>query len=100
MKYLIATFLVATVVAATDFSQMSTQELAQMRGNVPVEERDAFRAEMQKRMQTMSPEERRNLMGSQPGTMNPQQNMNQNMNQGGAMKCGGGMKCGGSMAER
>ena len=42
---------------AVDFSQISTEELMSMRGSVPVEDRDAFRAEMQKRLQTMTPEE-------------------------------------------
>ena len=35
---------------ATDFSNMSTDELIKMRGTVPVDQRPAFQAEMQKRI--------------------------------------------------
>ncbi len=51
---------------AADYSSYSTDELAAMRGtlqNATVEERNAFRAEWQKRMQQMSPEERTQYMG-------------------------------------
>ena len=43
---------------AADYSQMSMEELNSLRGKVPVENRDAFRAEMQSRMKAMTPQER------------------------------------------
>ena len=43
---------------AVDYSQMTMEELNALRGTVAVEERDAFKAEMQSRMQAMTPEER------------------------------------------
>jgi len=42
---------------ATDFSSMTTEELIALRGTVAVEDRADFRAEMQSRMATMTPEE-------------------------------------------
>jgi len=47
---------------ATDFSQMTTDELFAMRGSISAEERDAFKAEIQSRMQAMSDEERQAFM--------------------------------------
>ena len=41
---------------------MSTEEMMNMRGSVPVDDRPAFQQEMQKRMQNMSPEERQKYM--------------------------------------
>ncbi len=52
---------------ATDFSQMSTEELMNMRGTVSLDERPAFQQEMQKRMQTLTPEERQKYMGMGQG---------------------------------
>jgi len=43
---------------AVDFTNMSTEDMMQMRGNVPVDQRDDFRQEMHKRMQSMTPQER------------------------------------------
>ena len=59
MKKLILVAGLSTVcLLATDFSQMTIEELSAMRGTVPVAERDAFRAEMQKQLKAMTPEER------------------------------------------
>lgn len=63
MKSLLMIGLLASSVWAADYSQMSTDEMMKMRGSVPVEDRPAFRAEMQKRMQSMSDEEWQNYMG-------------------------------------
>ncbi len=61
---------------AEDYSQYTTEELAGMRGTLQdasEEERDDFRAEWQKRVQDMTPEERQEYTGrpenarSQPG---------------------------------
>lgn len=43
---------------AVDFSQMTTEQLIDMRGNVLVEDRDTFKTEMQSRLQNMTQEER------------------------------------------
>ncbi len=43
---------------AVDFSQMTTEQLIDMRGSISVEDRDAFKTEMQSRLQTMTQEER------------------------------------------
>lgn len=56
----------SSVALATDYSKYSTEELSKMRGtlrNATQEEREAFRAEWQKRMQEMSPEERARYIG-------------------------------------
>lgn len=63
MKKLITIALLASGAFAADFSQMSTEEMMNMRGTVPVDERPAFRQEMQKRMQSMSWEERQKYKG-------------------------------------
>jgi Ca2+-binding EF-hand superfamily protein len=57
--------LLASGAYAADFSQMSTEEMMNMRGSVPVAERPSFQQEMQKRMQSMSPEERQKYKGMQ-----------------------------------
>lgn len=54
--------LLASAAWAADFSQMSTEEMMNMRGSVPVDDRPDFREEMQKRMQSMTPEERQKYM--------------------------------------
>jgi len=67
MKKVIMLALLASGAWAADFSQMSTEELMNMRGTISVNERPAFRAEMQKRMQTMTPAQRQQFMQSSPG---------------------------------
>jgi len=67
MKKVIILALLASATWAVDFSQMSTEELMSMRGTVSVNERPAFRAEMQKRMQTMTPTQRQQFMQNSPG---------------------------------
>lgn len=55
--------------AATDYSAMTTEELAAQRGTLhqaTVEERNAFHNEWQKRVQQMSPEERRKALRPPP----------------------------------
>lgn len=59
--------LLASVAWAADFSHMSTEEMMKMRGSVPVDDRPAFREEMQKRMQSMTPEERQQYMQTKKG---------------------------------
>ena len=62
MKQLALIALLATAAWSVDYSQMSTQELMQLRGTLSSSERPAFKAEMQKRMQTMSPQEKQQMM--------------------------------------
>lgn len=66
MKRAILTFslLTAGLMATTDFSQMTTSELIALRGSVAIEDRDAFRTEMQSRTATMTTQERDTLMAS------------------------------------
>lgn len=63
MKNLIIVGLLASSVWAADFSHMSTEEMMNMRGSVPVDDRPSFQQEMQKRMQSMTPEERQKYKG-------------------------------------
>ena len=62
MKKLVLVALLATAAWSVDYSQMSTAELMSMRGTLSSADRPAFKAEMQKRMQSMSPEERQQMM--------------------------------------
>ncbi len=57
-KVIIGMSLVTISLMAADYSQMTMEELNAQRGTVAIENRDAFRAEMQSRMQAMTPEER------------------------------------------
>ncbi len=56
---LIATFAMGMSLFGADYAAMSTEELMNLRGTLPIAEREAFRAEMKKRAQTMSPEEKK-----------------------------------------
>ncbi len=57
-RLVIALSLAAMSLMAADFSSYTLEELEAMRGTVAVEDRDDFRAEMQSRLQDMTPEER------------------------------------------
>ncbi len=63
MKRLITIALLASGAFAADFSQMSTEEMMNMRGSVPMADSPTFQQEMQKRMQSMSPQERQKYKG-------------------------------------
>jgi len=82
MKRLMIIALLASAAWAADFSQMSTEQMMNMRGSVPVDDRPAFQQEMQKRMQSMSPQERQKYMqknramGQRQGMMGQGQGMN------------------------
>jgi len=67
-KVFLGAFAMIVAVYATDFSSMSTQDLANMRGSVATEEREAFKNEMQSRMSSMSPEERATYSGANKNT--------------------------------
>ncbi len=62
MKKVVIIALLVTTAWSTDYTQMSTQELMQLRGTLSPSERPAFKAEMQKRMQSMSPAQRQQMM--------------------------------------
>ena len=67
MKRLMIIALLASGAWAADFSQMTTEQMMNMRGSVPVDDRPAFQQEMQKRMQSMSPQERQKYMQRNKG---------------------------------
>lgn len=82
MKSLISIALLASGVWAADFSHMSTEEMMNMRGSVPVADRPTFQQEMQKRMQSMTPLERQKYKGMKDQGMGMGQGMRRNsMNQ-------------------
>lgn len=58
MKSLTMVALLSLNIFAADYTAMSMEELQAMRGSVSVDEKAAFQAEMQSRMQALSPEER------------------------------------------
>ncbi len=59
---LLAGVLAATAAMATDFMSMSTEELVALRGSVAPEEIEAFKAELQSRLQSLTPDERKALL--------------------------------------
>jgi len=63
MKRLMIIAIFASGALAADFSQMSTEDMMNMRGSVPVDDRPSFQQEMQKRMQSMTPQERQKYKG-------------------------------------
>ncbi len=79
MKRLVMIALLVSGTWAADFSHMSTEEMMNMRGSVPVDDRPIFQQEMQKRMQSMTPQERQKYkeMGQGMG-MNKGQGTGQN----------------------
>ena len=86
MKRLIIVGLLASAAWAADFSQMSTEDMMNMRGSVPVDDRPDFQQEMQKRMQSMSPDERQKYMNMRG------MGQGKGMGQGQGMM-GGGQNC-------
>ena len=94
-RFIVKTALLVTAVLmavstgwATDYSSMTNEELAAMRGtfkNATVEEREAFRAEWQSRLQNMSVEEQQKLLGHPAGVTNKYQSKPRNQE-----KTGGG----------
>ncbi|HZF70679.1 hypothetical protein [Sulfuricurvum sp.] len=58
MKTLGLIALLSVAAFATDYKTMNMEEMKAMRESVPIEERAAYQAEMQNRMQLMNQEER------------------------------------------
>ena len=82
MKKIIGTTLIAVSLFAVDYTSMSIDELANLRGSVPVEDRDAFKSAFQEKIQYLSPEEkiaysRGKAQGDGTGEMIRQQNREQ-----------------------
>jgi len=63
-RIFLAAVLFAVSAMATDFSQMTTEELVALRGSVAVEEQSAFQEELQSRLSALSVEERQELLGT------------------------------------
>ena len=66
----LAVLTILTMAQAADYHSLSNQELSQLRGtmyNKSQEERDAFRAEWQLRIDQMTEEEKANYFGSGSG---------------------------------
>ena len=91
-KTALLSLLAASLCFATDYSLMSTEQLQSMRGSVPSEERDAFRAEMQSRVKNMSQEERDSFResSSKGGSKQGPQDGSGNMYKGSKGNGGGG----------
>ena len=64
MKKILLTIAIASSVFATDYTSMSAQDLANLRGTIPAEDRDAYKSAMQNQMQSLTPEERASLRGN------------------------------------
>ncbi|MEA3354656.1 MAG: hypothetical protein U9Q33_12670 [Campylobacterota bacterium] len=86
-KILIAGYLLLGSLFAADYSNMTLEEMLTKRGDITVEDKDAFKTEMQNKMQELTPEQRAELRGSKgkgngPGSGNKYKGSN---------KKGGGM---------
>lgn len=57
-KIIFTTALLASTLFGVDYSTMSIDELNSLKGSIPAEERESFRAAMQSNMQSLTPEER------------------------------------------
>ncbi len=68
-KSFLALVALSVMAFAVDYSTMSATELAALRGTVAAEDRAAFQAAMQSKMQTMSADERQAF--TQARTTNP-----------------------------
>ncbi len=102
-RLVLAAILAAGVLNATDFTTMTTEELVAARGTIAIDERDAFKEELQSRVSLMSTEEKEALgispkgYGDMTGTA-PQDGTglgNTGESTGGGFGSGGGMGSGG-----
>lgn len=81
-KIVLSIFLTFTFSYAADYSSMSLEEMQSARGSVADTDKDAFKSEMQSRMQSLTPQEREDAKSnmrqnnssssSQSGSMNRQ----------------------------
>ena len=98
-KSLLSLMALSVMAFAVDYSAMSATELAAMRSSVPVEDRAAFQAAMQSKMQALSPDERAAAMNQAPANSPGKKNMGGNAGSAGSSSggnSGGGGKGGGN----
>jgi len=87
MKKLGLIALLSVAAFATDYSAMNMEEMKAMRGAVPIEERAAYQAQMQTRMQSMNQEERQIMQRDMTqNRFNHQNATRSQMPQGGSMQ--------------
>lgn len=87
MKTLGLITLLSVAAFAADYSAMNMEELQAMRGTVPIEERAAFQAQMQNRMQSMNQEERQTMQKNMiQNKFSHQNGTGSQMGQSGGMK--------------
>ena len=97
------TLIVLSTIAAfaADYTTMTLEEMQAMRGTLPVEERPAFQAEMQSRLQAMTPEERQAATSTMKQSKSgPMDGTGSQMRQGGGMGSGMGSGTGGGKMYR
>ena len=58
MKRILGIVILATSLLAVDYTAMSVDELSNLRGSVPSEDRDVFKSAFQEKMQYLTPEEK------------------------------------------
>ena len=86
MKKILCINLFSLALFATDYSTMSLDELLQQRGTVDAIDKEVYQAEMQSRMQTLTPEERSAIpRGQGNGSGNGQRKMLKDGTGGGNM---------------
>ena len=89
MKKSLQSLMALSVMAfAVDYSAMSATELAAMRSSVPAEDRAAFQAAMQSKMQALSPDERAAAMNQAPANSPGKKNMGGNAGSAGSSSAG------------
>jgi hypothetical protein len=89
-KVTLAVLLMGMSLFGADYSVMTTEELQAMRGSVPVEEREAFQAEMQNRVKAMNTEEREEFTASMKKSKSgPMDGTGNQMQKGSQMQQGG-----------
>ena len=87
-KIILLSCLLTVSVFATDYSYLSTEEMMNMRGSVAEADREAFKAEMQGRVGSMSEDERNSFMQSRG--QGQQDGSGMQRGQGSGMGQGGG----------
>ena len=94
-KIILLAGLLSVGLLATDFSQMTMEQLSAMRGTVSASDKDAFKAEMQTRLKSMSQEERQNYSSQRRSNASQGQGTMQRLRDGsggGMMRKGGGKR--------
>ncbi len=68
-KFILSIVFLSGLLYATDYSSMSTEDLINLRGSVPTQDRAAFQSELQSRVSAMSASEKESLgIGSSQGS--------------------------------